>query len=307
MASTAATRSSTDAMPRTVALSVARLAVAADTPGTAWSARSTRAMHDAQVMPSTASSTVVGGTSYPAFSMALTSAIRSTGPDTRTSARSVARFTATPATPSTLARADSTRPTQDAQVMPSTGRLIVVGARRATPRAAASRAPVSTAGAPGAPSRASLRSVAGLGEDTSIMESSLNPPTMGRSSGGRKRPRRQRLGFRRRNPLRMAVDDVSTGPQEGDQGEPARAGELDRQRGGRGDRGEQADAEPRGLGDHLVAGAAGDQDEAGAQVGPLADEGAEQLVERVVSADVLAHEQDLAIGAGPGRRMDRAG
>jgi len=41
------------------------------------------------------------------------------------SARSVARLTDTLATPSTLARAASTRPTQLAQVMPSIGRLMV--------------------------------------------------------------------------------------------------------------------------------------------------------------------------------------
>src|SRR5690606_29813896 len=40
------------------------------------------------------------------------------------SARSVARLTFTLSTPSSLASAASTRPTQDAQLMPSTGRLI---------------------------------------------------------------------------------------------------------------------------------------------------------------------------------------
>lgn len=59
----AAIRSATAATPRTVARSVARLTVASVTPGTALSAFSTRPTQEAQVMPSTASSTVPAGTS----------------------------------------------------------------------------------------------------------------------------------------------------------------------------------------------------------------------------------------------------
>src|SRR5690606_35879359 len=57
--------------------------------------------------------------------------MRSTAPARRMSARSVARLTDTLLTPSTLARAASTRPTQLAQVMPSMGRLIAAAAARA--------------------------------------------------------------------------------------------------------------------------------------------------------------------------------
>src|SRR5690606_29331885 len=73
-------------------------------------------------MPPMESSTVVAGTSKPTFSMACTSDWRLVPAAAFTSARSVARFTATCSTPCTLRRAASTRPTQEAQVMPSMGR-----------------------------------------------------------------------------------------------------------------------------------------------------------------------------------------
>src|SRR5690625_822923 len=56
--------------------------------------------------------------------MVLTSVRRSTVPLALISARSVAKLTATESTPSTLLSAFSTRPTHEAQVMPSTGKLI---------------------------------------------------------------------------------------------------------------------------------------------------------------------------------------
>src|SRR5690606_119894 len=232
--------------------------------------------------------------------MAFTSAIRSTGPDTRTSARSVARLTATLSTPSTFASAASTRPTQDAQVMPSTGRVIVVGPA-ATSVALAGRACV-----PGEPSRATARFVSGVVEDASIMASSLNLANVGRSSRGANQPLGNRLARRGGEAVGMAVHDVAVRAHEGHQREPAGLGQLDRQRGRRGNRRQQADPEPRRLGHHLVAGAAGDEHEAAPHVDPLADERAEQLVERIVAADVLSHMQDLALRRGPGRRMDRA-
>src|SRR5690554_6535576 len=224
----------------------------------------------------------------------------STGPDTRTSARSVARFTTTLSTPSTFESAFSTRPTHEAHVMPSTGRLIVVGP-------VASGGPgVRGGSAPGPPPCRAGDRATGRGEDTSIMATSLNLPTMGRSSRGRMRVRGG-LEPQRGDPMGMRVDDMPPGTQEGDEGEAARAGKLDRECGGGRDRREQSHAEPRGLRHHLVACAAGDQDEALAQVRALAGKRSEQLVEGVVATDVLAHPQDLAVGRCPGGRVHRAG
>src|SRR3990167_3247495 len=62
--------------------------------------------------------------------MARTAACGSASPVKVMSARSVARLTAAPCTPGTAFSARSTRPTQDAQVMPSTGRLRRVCADR---------------------------------------------------------------------------------------------------------------------------------------------------------------------------------
>ena len=50
------------AAPRTLARSIARLTVASVTPGMAFIARSTRPTQDAQVIPSTANSTLADGT-----------------------------------------------------------------------------------------------------------------------------------------------------------------------------------------------------------------------------------------------------
>src|SRR5690606_19819479 len=55
--------------------------------------------------------------------MARTAACGSARPSKLRSARSVARLTATVCTPGTALSARSTRPTHEAQVMPSTGRL----------------------------------------------------------------------------------------------------------------------------------------------------------------------------------------
>src|SRR5690606_17014376 len=94
-------------------------------------AASTRLTHDAQLMPSMESSMVLDGTSKPTFSIACTSALRLVPAVACTSARSVAKLTATCCTPGTLRIAASTRPTQDAHVMPSMGRemstLLAVG------------------------------------------------------------------------------------------------------------------------------------------------------------------------------------
>src|SRR5690606_22911356 len=124
----------------------------------------------------------------------------STGPDTRTSARSVAGFTTTLPTPSTFESAFSTRPTHEAHVMPSTGRPIVVGP-------GASGAPGLRGGSgPGPrPCRAGDRAT-GRGEDTSIMATRLSLAAVGRSSRGRMRVRGA-VEPQRGDPVGMRVDD----------------------------------------------------------------------------------------------------
>ena len=57
---------------------------------------------------------------YPARSTAASRSLADTLDRARTLARSVARFTEAPMTPGTFSSAASTRPTQEAQVMPST-------------------------------------------------------------------------------------------------------------------------------------------------------------------------------------------
>ena len=112
---------STPTTVRTEADSVARLTSASRTPGTDLRAFSTRATHDAQVIPSTSRSKLVSPTVYPAFSTALESTGNSMSGAAITVADSVVRFTVASMTPATAFRLRSTRATQDAQVMPSMG------------------------------------------------------------------------------------------------------------------------------------------------------------------------------------------
>src|SRR3989344_2575979 len=122
---TAATRRSggNPASKRTCARSVARLTSACLTPGTPFSAFSTRPTHDAQVIPPINSSTDSSAIAYPAFSTAAAKAGTGTVEAATTEARSVAIFTVTSRTPGTALRAFSTRKTQEPQVMPSIGRF----------------------------------------------------------------------------------------------------------------------------------------------------------------------------------------
>src|SRR5690606_9021246 len=100
---------------------VARLTLADSTPGTAASAFSTRPTQDAHVMPRPGSATSSCIGSYPALLLAAgTAAAASTG-DSATCARAAASSTCPRVTPGTARMAFSTRPTQLAQVMPSTG------------------------------------------------------------------------------------------------------------------------------------------------------------------------------------------
>ena len=57
---------------------------------------------------------------------------------------------------------------------------------------------------------------------------------------------------------------------------------------------EGADADGRGLLHQLEAAAAGHDDEARGEIGAGLGQRADQLVERVVAADILAHEHDVA-------------
>jgi hypothetical protein len=110
---------------------VARFTEAADTPGTLSRAFSTRATQEAQVMPSTWSSTRRFGTSYPALRTAAARAPAATSAVARTVACSVARLTATLCTPGSDVSAFSTRSTHEAQVMPSMGSVKSLGRLRA--------------------------------------------------------------------------------------------------------------------------------------------------------------------------------
>ncbi|MCY1173639.1 hypothetical protein D9M73_138060 [compost metagenome] len=74
-------------------------------------------------MPSILNCTVCSPTVYPAFSTAARNAFRATPLSARTVAASVARFTFASLTPGIAERAFSTRLTQDAQVIPSTGKV----------------------------------------------------------------------------------------------------------------------------------------------------------------------------------------
>ena len=84
-------------------------------------------------MPVTARSTVSVRTPYPASWTAAASASGEVAlASNRTVARSVARLTVASCTPGTAARARSTRPTQAAQVRPSTASVARLAARVGT-------------------------------------------------------------------------------------------------------------------------------------------------------------------------------
>ena len=102
------------------------MTLASSTPGTAFSAFSTRPTQLAQVMPSMRSSADSCGTVYPAFSIAALNSAAATGADNSTAALSLARFTLTCCTPGTRCNARSTRALHEAQVMPSMGRVRVL-------------------------------------------------------------------------------------------------------------------------------------------------------------------------------------
>lgn len=95
----------------------------------------------------------------------------------------------------------------------------------------------------------------------------------------------QCLTRRNAKALRVAVHHVAVRAREADESEVTGAGEFDRERGGRGDGREQADAKARALGDQLVARAAGHEHQAGAHVGVVTTQRAEEFVEGVVAAD----------------------
>jgi len=116
--------SATPGRKLTVPDCVARLTLAERTPGTEARAFSTLATQEAQVIPSTGNSVLCTGTSYPVSRIAETSI---PGParcgSTVTVAVFVARLTEASDTPSTRERLFSTRATQEAQVIPSTGKV----------------------------------------------------------------------------------------------------------------------------------------------------------------------------------------
>jgi hypothetical protein len=95
-------------------------------------------------------------------------------------------------------------------------------------------------------------------------------------------------------------------PREPDQAQAGAAGQVDRQRGRRRHRRQHAGAGPHGLADHLVAGPAGNHQQAAVDGVFVVVQGADQLVQCIVAADVLAHPADAPAGVGPGRGMDRA-
>ena len=84
--------------------------------------------------------------------------------------------------------------------------------------------------------------------------------------------------------------------RDGDQRDAGVLGGAQRERGRRRDRDDDRRAADRGLLDHLDRDAAGQQDDAGIAGDVAASEGAGQLVERVVPADILAQRDDPALG-----------
>src|SRR3546814_15517792 len=103
---------------RTLTLSVARMTVAALTPGTAFTAFSTWATQDAHVIPATPGPTVTSDIPYPAPSTARTTAPASGLPVNAISASPVARLTPTFVPFGSLAIAFSTWATHDATDFP---------------------------------------------------------------------------------------------------------------------------------------------------------------------------------------------
>lgn len=81
--------------------------------------------------------------------------------------------------------------------------------------------------------------------------------------------------------------------REANQAEIGGFGQRDGERGRRGDRRQQRDADLCGLHRQLVAGATGDDGEAVAGIDASGCHRADQLVERVVPAHVLAHQQQV--------------
>jgi hypothetical protein len=116
--------SATPGRNSTVPDCVARLTLAERTPGTDRSAFPTRATHEAHVIPSRGSSVLCTGTSYPESRIAETRlAILVLSGSAITVAVFVARLTEAMETPSTRERLFSTRATQEAQVIPPTGKV----------------------------------------------------------------------------------------------------------------------------------------------------------------------------------------
>ncbi len=112
----------------TRAFSVAMFTLAALTPSSLSSARSTVCAHEAQCNPSIVSTARCGRdrTRYPALSTAWPSCCRSARPRSySTTARSAARLTLASWTPGTESNARSTCCTQEAQCIPSISRVSV--------------------------------------------------------------------------------------------------------------------------------------------------------------------------------------
>ena len=107
--------------------------------------------------------------------------------------------------------------------------------------------------------------------------------------------------------VRPVEHDDPVAPRDPDERHVESPRALDREFGRGRDRDQRAGPEGRGLLDHLERGPARHEDEARGRVEAAAQASAHHLVERVVTADILAHDADRAVETRPGGAMDRAG
>src|SRR5262249_31060966 len=123
---------------------------------------------------------------------------------------------------------------------------------------------------------------------------------------------RPRLVGSRRSPragyyaLRMRVDRRPATSRKADEGESGLLGHAYGETGRARDRCEDRRAKYRRLLDHLEARAAGDDDESRGGIDLRCNGGADQLVQGIVTTNVLPHQLEGAISAGPSGGMDRA-
>ena len=106
----------------------------------------------------------------------------------------------------------------------------------------------------------------------------------------------------------VSVNRMPPRSSKPDQREPRLFSEFNRQSGGCRYGRQERNVGAGCLGYHFVAGATSDQHKAAAGVGiKLSTTGTQQLVQRVVAADIFTHQEDFSGAIAPGRTVHRAG